>query len=1686
MDVSRLGIIVDSGGTITKVSKELSGLSTSAGNAERRVTKLTDSIGKLVSNMGKLAKDQMTASQAAATYIQHIEGGSSAMRSMTTSATATTKTLQQLQQQATKTGNAFGHAHHKGNILNNTLKSMMVAASAYISLNFAKGILEAGDAWAMMQAKLKLATGSMEDAIVAQNELFNMAQKYRAPLDDMSKLFVRLAPAMDRMGKSSQEAKDMVEGVSLALKLGGATAAEASSTMLQFSQAANAGRLNGAEFNAVSENGTLILRALEQSLGKTRGELKKMGSDGELTFDLINDAIQKQLPQWRKDFETLPITMEGAIQRIKNAWLRGIGELSQDTQLNQKLAESLRKLEEALPAIIEKIITAFNFLIDHGDKLAAVISGLIGMKFAHWVLEGAASLTTMWKAAQTASIVLPTVATGMKGMGVAAATATAGATGLRTALAFLGGPIGVVTGLVMAGVTAYQLWGGEAKKQSTETTNVVVAGTESRIKVIQKEIDKLNELRGVQTRPVGEHDQPSLSKDHLDLLKNISSLEKQINSAETSASAREGLKITLAQRQAQLQKLEAEEISIGLLKRARAEEEKLKQQLEVRKDFMKETATQAEKVTAKIAEWKEKLGESFTKGDEKRIRAMFSETKKASKDAAQAEKERLKGIRETIEASEKASLWIENMYEQHSKGVQEAINKVAEEAQGNEDLAATFGKTKAAIEQLEIARLEEQLAQRSSIGMTLQEIENLEKLISAKKRNATALKNLDELEGQKRLTEEAQREWENTVEKIDDVFREGFADMLNSGKSAWKSFTKSLATTFKTVVADEIYKTFFRKYVINFTTNMLGAFGIGGGAGNTLQAVNSGSNLLNTGSTLLNAGSTMAGVGSALYNGFSAGGMAGVGNVLGQMGTYASTALSGGTAAVSTGAMGTGWVSAEGAAAYGASAAGAGTGFMGSISSALSAIPAWGWVLAGALAFKDKLFGRKTVGSGLMGSIKDGDFTGSAYEFKKGGLFRSDKTVTTPLDAKSEAGFDEAVSGMQNTFNKLGEVTGAGANILKDFNYEFRLALRDFDEEGKKKEITRFMSSMSDSMAQAFVDTFRTSVDLGVQTASRYWTNTIDGQRNFTTGQIVSQTRQSTPLDPYIDDMIRIFDKFKEGIAGVEESEGKLTEFTVALFNLGSSLAANNGHIKVFGEALDFVKLESLANKGEEVTDTFTRLNTVFTATSAIAETLGRDASSAFGAIGFASLEARQRLIDLAGGIDALNSGTQSYIQSIYTQEQQMDLLKTQVMSAMTELGHGAITTKEELKNLVDGLDLASEADQKLYLKLTALAPAFGQLADYAATATQEAINKAKEATAQLESNVAEARNNLSEAYERESDALENTLKKFQDFSKSLRAFRSSLLVGNLSNLSPEAKYLELKSRFEKTSALAVTGDETALGELQGISEQFLEASKGYFASSEGYTRDFELVRAAIEQAANASDVEASLASQQLTLLSQSVSGLVTINQSVLSVREAIIALKSAQSASAGTGGPGGGSVINGVYHDALGNTAFSPSLPTNEDLVKTWYANNPNATNSPTTDAIQYWTDQLSRTDVSQYDVKQAFANSVASVTGTPSLDIKHFANGGNTEGWSWVGEQGKELAYFGDKAHVYTANQSKQMMSGSDDETKALLREAIVELRAANAQRGAATEAQLTAQRKLAEKMESQKRVLAANNAD
>lgn len=202
--------------------------------------------------------------------------------------------------------------------------------------------------------------------------------------------------------------------------------------------------------------------------------------------------------------------------------------------------------------------------------------------------------------------------------------------------------------------------------------------------------------------------------------------------------------------------------------------------------------------------------------------------------------------------------------------------------------------------------------------------------------------------------------------------------------------------------------------------------------------------------------------------------------------------------------------------------------------------------------------------------------------------------------------------------------------------------------------------------------------------------------------------------------------------------------------------------------------LAKLTKEGETASAALQRVATDYVALDAALGAIGLK----FGAVGAASLESREALIALTGGLDNFVAQAEFFSQNFLSETERAAAVQKQLQTAFAELGVGAIPkTRDEFKALVQGLDLTTEGGRKMYAGLLGLQEAFASVTpqiDAAAEAAKVAAAAAEQA-AKLAADAA--------AKQKEQRALDiQLMEALGDAEGALAATRSDALAALLSD----------------------------------------------------------------------------------------------------------------------------------------------------------------------------------------------------------------------------------------------------------------------------------------------------------------
>ncbi|HGH4680386.1 TPA: phage tail tape measure protein [Enterobacter roggenkampii] len=255
----------------------------------------------------------------------------------------------------------------------NTAKASALGMAGAFAGAFATGhLISLADEWSSVNARLKQASQSSDDFTESQRALMDISQRTGTAFSDNASLFARSAASMREYGYSSQQVLDVTEAISTGLKLSGASTAEASSVITQFSQALAQGVLRGEEFNSVNENGDRVIRALAAGMGVARKDLKAMADQGMLTADKVVPALISQLGTMRSEFEAMPQTVSAATTKIENAFMAWVGGANEATGATSTLVAVLNTVSDN----IDTVATAAGALAAIGG--ARYLGGMFG------------------------------------------------------------------------------------------------------------------------------------------------------------------------------------------------------------------------------------------------------------------------------------------------------------------------------------------------------------------------------------------------------------------------------------------------------------------------------------------------------------------------------------------------------------------------------------------------------------------------------------------------------------------------------------------------------------------------------------------------------------------------------------------------------------------------------------------------------------------------------------------------------------------------------------------------------------------------------------------------------------------------------------------------------------------------------------------------------------------------------------------------------------------------------------------------------------------------------------------------------------------------------------------------------------------------------------------------------------
>ena len=341
----------------------------------------------------------------------------------------------------------FNDAIEQGKDSANELMSTIAkAVAAYTTIQSVKMVLNVSDTLTSTNARLNLMNDGLQTTDELQQMIFQSAERargsYQATADAVSKLGLMAGDAFS----SSTEIIDFTEQLNKQFAIAGTEAAGIDAAMLQLTQAMGSGILRGEEYNSVLEQAPNIIQAIADYMEVPKGQLKDMAAEGQITADIVKNALFAAADETNAQFESMPKTFEQIGQSIENNALMAFKPVLQElnnlanseafTNFVNNAIDAIATVATITLSIFEAIMNIGSAIADNWSIIEPIIMGIVtalGLYYGYLLITKAIeTISAGVKIALAVASYAHAAATGAEASATAAATAAQ--YGLNTAL----------------------------------------------------------------------------------------------------------------------------------------------------------------------------------------------------------------------------------------------------------------------------------------------------------------------------------------------------------------------------------------------------------------------------------------------------------------------------------------------------------------------------------------------------------------------------------------------------------------------------------------------------------------------------------------------------------------------------------------------------------------------------------------------------------------------------------------------------------------------------------------------------------------------------------------------------------------------------------------------------------------------------------------------------------------------------------------------------------------------------------------------------------------------------------------------------------------------------------------------------------------------------------------------------
>lgn len=266
--------------------------------------------------------------------------------------------------------NSLKTGQNQASNLMNTLKSMV---GAYVGIQGIQKLVGVSDRMTSTTARLNMIVDDGGSVEALEEKIMQSAQRSRASYLDTAQAISQMGLLAGDAFQTNDELIQFTETLNKQFVIAGANQAGASAATLQLTQALSSGVLRGEELNSVFEQAPNVIQSIADYLDVPIGSIREMASEGEITAEIVKNAMLSATQSVNEQFESMPMTWGQVWTQMENI---------------------------ALTAL-QPVLNLISWTANNIEIIGPIVLGVMGAFLTYQIaVNGVAAATKAWTAAQ--------------------------------------------------------------------------------------------------------------------------------------------------------------------------------------------------------------------------------------------------------------------------------------------------------------------------------------------------------------------------------------------------------------------------------------------------------------------------------------------------------------------------------------------------------------------------------------------------------------------------------------------------------------------------------------------------------------------------------------------------------------------------------------------------------------------------------------------------------------------------------------------------------------------------------------------------------------------------------------------------------------------------------------------------------------------------------------------------------------------------------------------------------------------------------------------------------------------------------------------------------------------------------------------------------------------------------------